>query len=184
MGVLQGTAVWVSVLVALLSLGGLPVAVLAQTAATASAYERLTSVQRRLVDDLRRGQGAGNAGREAYDHTDATFRTAFEAVTAALSAVSLSDSENGEILGTAIDLVDALPPDDAQHALVGTMPGYRLVVVLAPGAFDRLRRSAEFERIPAAEGRSAATVVYRRQGPPTVEIAGSPDGVRATITVD
>jgi len=113
----------------------------------------------------------------AAAQTSAT-RTApdpFEVVKAALSAVSLSDRENGEILGTAFDLVErrdaagpnaAAGPGDAAH---------RLAVILAPGALDKLRRASEFRRVESAEGAAGARPAF-------VYVSGEPPAIRVTVT--
>jgi len=111
-------------------------------------------------------------------------RHAFDGVKAALSAVSLSDRENGEILGTAFDIVER--PDVAgRPAGRGPDDVHRLAVVLAPGALDKLRRASEFRRAePAAGGAdSRPALLYVHDGPPAIRIAvvDAPD--RAVIEV-
>lgn len=113
----------------------------------------------------------------AAAQTSAT-RTApdpIEVVKAALSAVSLSDRENGEILGTAFDLVER---PDAAEPIAAAGPGdaaHGLAVILAPGALDKLRRAAEFRRVEPTEGTAGARPAF-------VYVSGEPPAIRVTVT--
>jgi hypothetical protein len=76
-----------------------------------SDYEDLTPQQKALVDDLyhRFSEVTGRELKpeEAYGQARLSERTTFEAVTHALSTTLLSD-ENGNSLGTALDLIEHL----------------------------------------------------------------------------
>ncbi len=113
----------------------------------------------------------------AAAQTSAT-RTApdpFEAVKAALSAISLSDRENGEILGTAFDLVERRDAVEANSAAGPGDAEHRLAVILAPGALDKLRRAAEFRRVEPTEGGAGARPAF-------VYVSGEPPAIRVTVT--
>jgi hypothetical protein len=87
----------------------------------------------------------GGAGVGAQSPTVApAARAAFDAVSPLLATITLNDHENGEVLGTVLDLIERVEADGTSEG-GGTTPT-RLQVGLAPGAADRLRRSAEFER--------------------------------------
>lgn len=106
-------------------------------------------------------------------------------VKAALSAVSLSDRENGEILGTALDIVDH---PEAPGRRSGAEPGdaaQRLAVILAPGALDKLRRASEFRRVePTADvGGERPVLIYAHDGPPAIRVIVTEAPVRAIIEV-
>ncbi|MEZ5283614.1 MAG: hypothetical protein R2712_02155 [Vicinamibacterales bacterium] len=117
------------------------------------------------------------------DPVPESMRRVFLDLTEGLAAVSLSDPENGEILGTAIELVDALVALDRQpSSSADRRPG--LAVHLVPGAADRLRRAGECaNRLPAA---GATTVVCRidANAAPTLTLELSADGTRATVRRD
>lgn len=146
---------------------------LPQTSSPGAPTVRLTAVQRRLVD-------AWPGGTQRYDSAPDTFHLAFEAITARLTTLVLSDPENGEILGAAIDLVEALEPLERQPA-TGSNDRHRLAVTLAPGARDRLRRAAEFEAAKGTGGDGGTGYVHA--GPPLVRISMSVGDSRAVIAL-
>ena len=120
--------------------GGSPLA-----AQSAPAFDTLSETQQRLLTGLATpppGTSRAMDARALFDGADASFRAAFATITTALATVSLSDHENGEILGVALDLVNGVEPLARQPA-AGRAPGLaQLCVTLAPGARDRLRRSS------------------------------------------
>jgi hypothetical protein len=173
-GLIEGRAAAVRrvarVLAALLIAAG-PVQLVAQTPGDTPS-ERLTPAERRLL-------AAWPAGERGYDAAPAWFRDAFDVVTSRLAELLLSDPENGEVLGAALDLVEAVEPLDRQPA---AETGRRRVAVrLAAGARDRLRRSAEFERVELTA--RSDRVTYRHTGPPEVVVEGDAAGERAVITI-
>jgi hypothetical protein len=135
----------------------------------ANPYESLSASQRAILP------WSVDAAPNAYNIAPPAFRRAFEIVTTRVTALSLSDPENGEVLGSAIDLIErveapgAQPPSDAQAVT--------LSVTLAPGARDRLRRSREFARADAA----APTFVYG--DPPAIRIEIADRASFAVVTV-
>jgi hypothetical protein len=145
------------------------VAVGAQSAPSPPSYERLTAAQRHLVEGWDPG---------AFDAAPAAFRAAFGRVTGAISSLVLFDPENGEVLGSVLDLVDAVALLADQPVPGGDAVDSRLVVTLTSGALDRLRRSAEFARV--GEGSDA---VYVRPGPPEIRISIVGGGERGVIVV-
>jgi hypothetical protein len=109
----------------------------------------------------------------------------FDAVRSALSAVSLSDRENGEILGTALDIVERPDLPERQPAADPHGPAHRLAVLLAPGALDKLRRASEFRREdPAADAAGTRpALVYVRDEPLAIRVTVTEEPVRAIIEV-
>ena len=158
----------------------------AQPTSTGSAFGRLDAAQRRLVEAwLQVGSAppADAARRHAYDRLDPSHRTAFETVTRALARISLSDIENGEILGGALDLLDGLQPRAEQPAPGPAGARHRLAVRLTAGAVDRLRRSSECAPEPAGPPDGAFSLVYACAGEVTVRLWILPDRTRARIDV-
>jgi hypothetical protein len=98
-------------------------------------------------------------------------RAAFDAVSALLATITLNDHENGEVLGTLLDLIEGVEADGTSG---GGTAATRLQVTLAPGAADRLRRSAEFERRGDA---------FVRALPVEVRVRVAADRTRAVIEV-
>jgi len=130
-----------------------------------------TAAQRRLLEGWAPG---------TYDAAPELFRMAFDGVTARLSLLQLSDPENGEVLGAALDLVESVEPLDRQPVTGDAPATLRLAVTLAAGARDRLRRSAEFERVSdGAPGR----IEFLHAGPPAIRISTDAAGARAEIAV-
>lgn len=104
---------------------------------------RATSARAAMVVTALLGIG-GVAGLGAQSPTVApSARPAFDAAASLLATITLNDHENGEVLGTLLDLIERVEADGTSGS--GTA-ATRLQVTLAPGAADRLRRSAEFER--------------------------------------
>ncbi|HQZ40535.1 MAG TPA: hypothetical protein PLH72_16000 [Vicinamibacterales bacterium] len=154
------------------------------------AYRDLTLAQRRLFERAVEGNGApagGDVDAEAtYERLPPAMRMSFDVVTGALEQVSLSDAENGEILGTALDtVVGALEREERQPSGIAAADVHRLAVLLAPGAVDALRRSVEFRRLPnpPAGARTLDGPRYAHVGPPGIEIAVSDDRVHALVVV-
>ncbi|MGE3887161.1 MAG: hypothetical protein AB7H81_12055 [Vicinamibacterales bacterium] len=108
-----------------------------------------------------------------------------ETVKAALSAVSLSDRENGEILGTAFDLVERPDTPERRAAAEPGEAAHRLAVILAPGALDKLRRASEFRRAePAADAAGTRPAfVYVRDEPPAIRVIVTVAPIKAIIEV-
>jgi hypothetical protein len=109
---------------------------------------------------------------------------ALDAVMSALSGVSLSDRENGEILGTARDLVDRPDALDRQPAADAAGSVHRLAVFLVPGAVDKLRRSSEFRRsAPVDSGAGRPTIAYVHDEAPAIRVMTEGSEPRAIIEV-
>jgi len=135
----------------------------------ADPYEGLTPAQRAVLP------WSSEAARRAYNSAPPSFRRAFEGVTTRFSALLLWDPENGEVLGSALDLIERVEEPGVQPRSDGQV--LQLVVMLAPGARDRLRRSREFTR-PDSLG---TTFVY---GDPTaIRIEIGDRSQFATVTV-
>jgi hypothetical protein len=137
----------------------------------ADAYDALTVVQRRLL------WAPPAHAREEYDGAPAPFRQAFEAVTTRLSSLILSDPENGEVLGSAVELVDRVEQPAVQAVATGLE--MRLVVTLASGARDVLRRAREFTRVDGADG----AIAFVHEGPAAIRFEISGRLPNATVIV-
>jgi hypothetical protein len=141
-------------------------------AAQARGYDELSAAQRRLLQAW--GAGAPSPAerdrqiRDRFESAPERFRIVFAQLTARLAAVLLSDPENGEVLGAALDLVDAVEPPERQPAPSDSSDD-TLSVFLASGARDRLRRSAEFERVIDREAQDR--IVFEHAGPPVLRLA-------------
>ena len=150
------------------------------------AFDALSAIQQRMLAGLATPPPSGTSrstdARALFDGADASFRDAFATITAALATLSLSDHENGEILGVALDLVDGVEPLALQPAAGRAAGRAQLSVTLAPGARDRLRRSAEF-----APDRSGATpshpAAYLQKNGPSLRFALDAAGTRALISI-
>lgn len=156
----------------------------AQEPARVTPYDSLTTGQRRLLAGWAAGLASTTerqaAVRGQYDAAPESFRVAFGHVTARLSSLLLSDPENGEVLGAALDLVESVEPLDRQP-MIGDAPStLQLAVTLASGARDRLRRSGEFERV--SDG-APDRVEFLHEVPPAVRVSADASGVRALISV-
>lgn len=153
-------------------------------AGQARGYDELSPAQRRLLRtwgaDAPSPEGRERQARDRFDSAPERFRVAFEQITGHLAAVLLSDPENGEVLGAAIDLIDAVEPPERPP--VGTGAGLEtLSVALFSGARDRLRRSAEFERLVG--GSEGGQTVFEHTGPPVIRIVIAPSGARADVSL-
>jgi hypothetical protein len=81
----------------------------------------------------------------------------------------------------ALDLIDGVEPLARQPAGAAAGPA-QLAVTLAPGARDRLRRSAEFSL--DRDGATAAhPLSYRQLGNPSLDFALDSSGTRALISL-
>lgn len=152
------------------------------------AYRDLTLAQRRLFERSVEGHGApaGGDAEATYERLPPAMRLSFDVVTGALEQVSLSDAENGEILGTVLDtVVGTIEREERQPSGIAAADVHRLAVLLAPGAVDALRRSVEFRRLPdpPAGARSLDGPRYAHVGSPDIEIAVSDDRVHALVVV-
>ena len=143
----------------------------AQGPSGVTPYDGLTAAQRRLLHGWPSG---------TYDAAPEAFRVAFGHVTARLSSLLLSDPENGEVLGSALDLVESVEPLDRQPVIGDAPSTLQLAVTLASGARDRLRRSGEFQRV--SDG-APDRVEFLHEGPPAVRISADSRGSAALVIV-
>ena len=155
-------------------------------AQSAPSFDTLSETQQRLLDGLApRPPSGGHRSAEpraSFDGAAASFRAAFATITTALAAMSLSDHENGEILGVALDLVSAVEPLARQPAATSATGAAPLAVTLAPGARDRLRRSSEFA---PDHGRATPDypIVFVRISSPSLQFALDHTGSRALVSL-
>lgn len=112
-------------------------------------------------------------------------RTTFDAVSHALKSTELTD-EDGEELGTPLDLVDSVERIAGQYSGRGGDQQFRLYVNLVPDAEEVLERSTQFHFghlntvYHVGYPRS-----YRQEGDvPNMQFSVSEDGTRADIDVD
>ncbi len=156
------------------------------SAQSAPAFDTLSETQKRLLAGLAGPSPSGTTpstgARALFDDADASFRDAFATITAALAAVSLSDHENGEILGVALDLIDGLEPFARQPAAGTAVGRAQLCVVLAPGARDRLRRSSEFV-IDSGGATPIYPTAYLQKTSPSLQLALDATGTLALISI-
>src|SRR5262245_37554033 len=91
-------------------------------AAFGTSYSALRPEQKRLVDDLVRHYnattGSNIVSQQTYDSARLSVRTTFDAVTHALLTTKVTDAQ-GESLGHAIDIVDAIDEVMGQEEGVG-----------------------------------------------------------------
>ena len=161
--------------------GGSPLA-----AQSAPAFDTFSETQQRLLAGLATSPPPGTSPamdvRTLFDRADASFRVAFATITAALATVSLSDHENGEILGVALDLVNGVEPLARQPAAGSAAGLAQLSVTLAPGARDRLRRSAEFAP-DSGRATPGYSVVYLQKNRPSLQFALDATASRALVSI-
>jgi hypothetical protein len=133
-------------------------------------YDVLSAAQRALLP------GDVARARDEYNGAPASFREAFEVITTELATLLLSDPENGEVLGSALELIDQIDAPAAQPPPEsGAM---RLAVTLASGARDRLRRSRELTRVDAN-----GAIRFVHADPPQVEIELTGQASHAIVAV-
>jgi len=124
-------------------------------------YDALSAAQRALLP------GVVTRARDDYNRAPASFRQAFEVITTQLSSLLLWDPENGEVLGSGLELIEQVEmPASPPPSESGVM---RLSVTLASGARDRLRRSREFARDDAT---GAVAFVHGDPPPVRIELTG------------
>ncbi len=152
-------------------------------------YDKLQSYQKALVDkwftEYSKITGEKIPPADGYNSLRLSFRTTFEAVTHALAHSKLTD-ENGQSLGTALDLVEMV---EAVHGRIPHTSGdnqFRVYVLLKKDAVDRLYASREFRR------RGDNTVFHigyplnfrQEGGAPSIQFSVARTGRRADIDVD
>jgi len=155
----------------------------------AGGYADLAAYQQRLFDQVLQRYNAiartRYAPAAAYDAMPPSRRTTFEAVTNALRTTSLTD-ETGASLGSGIDIVEAVDEIAGETRGARGDRQFRLYVLLAPDAVDRLTRSREFRR-------GADNTIYHAGyptsfrltgGTPSIQVSVSRDGRRGDIDVD
>jgi hypothetical protein len=135
--------------------------------------------------DFNERSGRALSPQEYFDWLTISERTTFDAVTHALMGSRLSD-EQGNSLGTAIDLVAGIERIAGQYFSRSGDLQFRLFVDLEPGAVATLDRSREFRR---DRDNTVYHVGYpqnfRQSGRyPSIQFSISEDGSAADIDVD
>ena len=152
-------------------------------------YSGLREQERALIDDLFRRYNAVAdekiTAEAGYNRTRLSLRTTFEAVTHALGESELTD-ENGESLGTALDLLNHL---EAVHGKIKGARGdqqFRIYVRLEAGAVNALERSQQFLRGHDNTVYHKGYPINYRQGGgvPSIQFSVAADLSRADIDVD
>ena len=154
-----------------------------------SRYADLQEKQKSLfgpyTDLYNESTGRDYAPQEYFDSLTISERTTYDAVTHALMNSKLTD-EQGDSLGTALDLVKSLERIAGQYYGRGGDQQFRLYVNLEPGASEPLEKSQEFYR-------DNLNTVYhvgyphsfRQTGKePTIQFSISEDETKADIDVD
>ncbi len=153
------------------------------------SYATLRPEQKKLLDDYvsRYNQTTGDkiAPQAAYDAARLSVRTTFDAVTHALLNAKLTDAQ-GNSLGRAIDLVEAVDDVMGEEADVGGDRQFRIYFYLKPNAFDTLSRSQEFvrEKDNGVYHKGFPTCFRLKNGPPSIQVSMSRDRRMADIDVD
>lgn len=154
-----------------------------------SRYVDLDAQQKALFDphaeEYNQRSGRSYTPEEYFDSLTISERTTFDAVTHALQSSTLTDEE-GNSLGTALDLIARIERIAGQYYGRGGDQQFRLYVDLEPDADDILQRAVEFR--PGHEN----TVYhvgyphsYRQEGNvPNIQFSVSEGGLRADIDVD
>jgi len=153
------------------------------------SYAALRHEQRLLVDEFVRRYNATTASNlvpeQAYDNARLSIRTTFDAVTHALLNARITDAQ-GNSLGRAIDLVDAVDEVMGEESGVGGDRQFRLYVYLKPDAVDILSRSQEFfHDKDNSVYHKGFPICYRlKKGPPSIQVSISRDHKLSDIDVD
>ncbi|HEX4773198.1 MAG TPA: hypothetical protein VH351_20360 [Bryobacteraceae bacterium] len=153
------------------------------------SYSALRPEQKRLVDDLIRHYNATTGSKlvseQAYDNARLSVRTTFDAVTHALLNATMTDAQ-GNSLGRAIDLVEAVDQVMGEEAGASGDHQFRLYMYLKPNAVDLLSRSQEFFRDrDNATYHKGFPISYRlKKGPPSIQISVSRDHKLSDIDID
>jgi hypothetical protein len=152
-------------------------------------YQGLEDDQQRLIDEyVRRLNELTSRDVKPdvlYDNLALSARTTFEGVTHALSETQLSD-ENGEYLGTALDIIDQIETVRGRVQGAGGDQQFRMYVTLKPDALEKLDASQEFMRKGDNTHYHKGYPLNYRQlgGPPSAQVSIARDGRRADIDVD
>ena len=123
--------------------------------------------------------------QEYFDSMSVSERTTYDAVTHALMNSTLTDEE-GNDLGTALDLVNGVERIAGQYYGRGGDQQFRLYAFLVPGAKETLEKSKEFflghENTVYHAGYPES---YRQEGDvPNIQFSISEDETKADIDVD
>lgn len=121
----------------------------------------------------------------SYDTLNPSVRTTFEAVTNALLKTTLTD-DKGEPLGNALSLIKLI---ESVHGKIPDTRGdqqFRIYVLLADDALDKLYKCREFKRIgDNSVYHIGYPINFRQQGgTPSIQISITRTGLRADIDVD
>ena len=153
------------------------------------SYAALRPEQKRLIDDFIHHYNATTGSQlvpeQAYNNARLSIRTTFDAVTHALLTAKITDAQ-GNSLGRAIDLVDAVDQVMGEESGAAGDHQFRLYVYLKPNAVDILSRSQEFFRDrDNTSYHKGFPISYRlNAGPPSIQISVSRDHKLSDIDID
>lgn len=153
------------------------------------SYDKLAPQQQELVRKWF-SEYATITGKEVnpesgYDSLKPSVRTTFEAVTHALLKTQLTD-DKGKSLGNALTLVKLV---ESVHGEIPSTRGdqqFRVYVLLADDALDRLYQSVQFKRTgDNSVYHIGYPINFRQQGgTPSIQVSVTRTGLRADIDVD
>ena len=159
------------------------------TRAFGQSYATLLPEQKKLLDDFiqRYNETTGSKAtpQEAYDNARLSVRTTFDAVTHALLSTNLAN-ENGQSLGRAFDLVDAMDEVMGEEAGTGGDQQFRMYVYLRPKAVEILSSSREFfhDKDNTVYHKGFPTCFRLKHGPPSIQFSVSRDERMSDVDVD
>jgi len=154
-----------------------------------SRFESLDAREQGLLDEpalaYNEITGRDLTTQQWFDRQTLSERTTFDAITNALGDSELTDEE-GNSLGTALDLIVSLERIAGQYSGRGGDQQFRLYVHVKPETSETLERSTQFFR---DEENTVYHVGYphshRQEGSvPNIQFSMSEDGLRADIDVD
>jgi hypothetical protein len=153
------------------------------------SYATLLPEQKRLLDEFvrRYNQTTGSKlnPEQAYNGARVSVRTTFDAVTHALLSTKMTNEE-GQSLGRAVDLVDALDEVLGEEAGAGGDRQFRMYVYLKPNAVETLSSSSEFfhEKDNTIYHKGFPVCYRLKHGPPSIQFSITRDERMSDIDVD
>jgi hypothetical protein len=160
-----------------------------ETSELGESYAALRPEQKLLIDSFIHNYNATTGSNlvadHAYDNARLSIRTTFDAVTHALLNAKMTDAQ-GNTLGRAIDLVEAVDQVMGEESGMGGDLQFRLYVYLKPNAVDILSRSQEFfHDKDNSVYHKGFPICYRlKKGPPSIQFSISRDHKLSDIDVD
>src|SRR5260370_140857 len=158
-------------------------------AATVSA--RVTRVFGGLLSRCGSRRDEPSVPASVFGQLNASQRGTFVAITHAMLNTSLVDREQGKELGDAFQLIEELRDIQGENLELPSDHQFQLIVRLAPGALQKLERSADFARGGDHVFHKAYPISFRQFRPirshgrePGLHISLAPDRRLAEIHID